>query len=91
MRDAKRSGWRTERARRSLNSPFGSKPTSSANRQNSRCTRKCAAWCGSTSRACRLADRWPKRSAASYMTASGVVSGRSKFGSVQRLQDCQVL
>ena len=37
---------------------------------------------GATPRLCRLAASWPKRSAASRVTASGEVSGRKRVGSL---------
>ena len=59
---------------------FGSSPTSSANRQNSTRLRKCATVTGSPSRSPIDSAIVANRDAASRVTSSGVLAGRSASG-----------
>ena len=65
-----------------VTSCLGSRPTSSANRQNNTRLRKCATASGSCPRCCMERARSANREAAAWVTSSGVCCGRSDSGSL---------
>ncbi len=64
-----------------VSSPGGSRPTSSANRQNTKRLTKCATACGSCPRSRNCPASMAKRPAASAVTAARVLPGSSCTGS----------